>query len=448
VSTSTSFSTSPQILATTIPGAYVHTSSLSVTTSAAATTVVTIAIATNPSAYVQTTSFSTATAPQSEYIQTAGGASTTLISSAIPSATSQGAYVQTTTPSSSIPPSIATSSGAYVPTTVSAAGSQVSNGTSPGKGQVSNSPSWPLWKGFIGGYLPVFSGILFKMFWTSIYSNVKLIEPFIQLSGPTGALAKDALWNFYVSSNITPDPIVSLFKGRWLMFWTSIVYLVVGFLPALASEALSRDTKYNCPNPDSTHPNNPCFPRLSADITIIHLLQGLLSFIALMTLTIIYMVLRSPTGLSADPSSIASVATLVHHPEVLYDFRRIQDQASNKGITKMLGKKCYRLGNYLGSDGVERYGIIPGNPNSYYLLENNLETTYVDGRKDSNTRALKHLLDIAFVLFILGLLGVVLAYYKDGANDGFNRFFNSNSFGPLFFMVSLYCSLMYTRVKY
>lgn len=271
---------------------------------------------------------------------------------------------------------------------------------------------------------------------------MKLIEPFIQLSRPTGAQAKDAFWNFYLSSNIIPDPIVALVKGRWLMFWTSTVYLVVGILPALASESLSRDTNYNCSNPDPTQPNNPCFPRLSVDIAIVHLLQGLISFVAVMTLTIMYMALRSRTGIAADPSSIAFVATLVHHPDVLYDFRRISGQGRNKEITNMIGKKNYRLANYLASDGVARYGIIPGDANSYSLVDHDIETTHTQGRKNGSTRQFKHFLDVVFVLFILGLLGVVVAYYKDGANDGFNRFFNSNSFGPRFFMVSPHNTFM------
>ncbi|KAE9364165.1 hypothetical protein N431DRAFT_563555 [Stipitochalara longipes BDJ] len=442
----TSTSSTPQFISSTVataPGAYVHTSASTITTSS-------VAISTNPNAYVKTTGVSTsttnsapstitpsATAP-SAYVQTTGistlirGTPTTLaiddtITPHPTIATSPGGYVQTN-PSSSFPPVATTSNGAYINSSqTSPANSKHENDTSI--------PSWPLWKVFIGGYLPVLLAILFKVFWTSIYANVKLIEPFIQLSRPTGASAKDTFWSFYLSSNITPDPIVSLFKGRWLMFWTSTVYLVVGFLPPLASESLFRDTRYNCANPDPNQPNNPCWPRFSVDLTVVHLLQGLLSFVAIMTLTIMYLVLRSPTGISSDPSSIAFVASLIHHPDVLYDFRRTSGQATDKQTLSTLGKKNYQLGDYLGSDGVTRYGIIPGNPPS--LLEDNIEMTHTSNEKKAGTATLKRFLDFGFVLFILGLLGVVLAYYKDGANDGFNRFFNSNTFGPRFFMSAM-----------
>jgi hypothetical protein len=37
----------------------------------------------------------------------------------------------------------------------------------------------------------------------------------------------------------------------------------------------------------------------------------------------------------------------------------------------------------------------------------------------------------------LGLLGLVVAYYKDGSNSNFNRYMGSNSFGPSFILTAL-----------
>ncbi|KAN0110928.1 hypothetical protein V8E51_007315 [Hyaloscypha variabilis] len=419
------------------PGAYVQTTGVSTsTTSVAATT--TVIIATDPSAYVQATGVSTST--------TSVAATTTVIIATDPSAYVQTPGVSTLAEGVATTPTvedaittitlIATTSGAYVQTTFSTPSSQETNPANSGPKEETISLTWPLWKVFIGGYLPVLLAILFKVLWTSIYANVKLIEPFVQLADPAGALAKDAFGNFYLSSNITPDPVVSLFKGRWLIFWTSIVYLTVGFLPPLASESLYRDTRYDCPNPDHAQPENPCWPRLSVDPSILRLLQGLLSFVAVMTLTIMCMVSRSSTGISSDPSSIAFVASLIHHPDILADFRKISGQATTKDMVSSLGEKSYRLGNYLGSDDVLRYGIIPGNPTS--LLDDNIEMTHASNEtKSGRTGTFKRFLDVIFILFILGLLGVILAYYKDGANNGFNRFFNSNSFGPRFFMSAM-----------
>jgi hypothetical protein len=358
----------------------------------------------------------------------------------VTSATSSGAYVMTaSTCTPSAPPSV-TSVAAYVKMpwiTSTLVEDSTSSSTCSNSGDTVIL-SWPLWKVFVGGYLPVFLAILFKVFWTSIYANVKLIEPFIQLSRPGGASAKDAFSTCYLSNNLTPVPVIALFNGRWLMFWTSIVYLIVGFLPPLASESLFRDTNYNCSNPNPAQSQNPCWPRLSMDPTIIRLLQGLLSFVAIITLTIMYMVFRSSTGITSDPSSIAFVACLIHHPDVLANFRRITDQESDEDIKSLFAKKFYQLRTYLGSDGVERYGIVPCSP--AHLLEDSIGTTHApEENKARKTKTSKNFLDISFVIFILGILGVIISYFKDGANDSFNRFFNSNSFGPRFFMVSRSC---------
>ncbi|KAK3613036.1 hypothetical protein LTR22_028337, partial [Elasticomyces elasticus] len=58
----------------------------------------------------------------------------------------------------------------------------------------------------------------------------------------------------------------------------------------------------------------------------------------------------------------------------------------------------------------------------------------------SSVRALKakatHVGDCILALFTIGTFVVVLAYYLDTHDDGFNRFFNSNSFGPRFTLTS------------
>jgi hypothetical protein len=425
---------------TTASDAYVQTTGVSMilTTSVAATTIV--VIASNPSAYVQTTDL-----PAS----TLGATATTILGIT----SNLSAYVQTTDLSTSTQGVATTSTVNDTVTTVSPTASP-----SPGAYVQTKAPSsgatgdtvilsWPLWKVFVGGYLPVLLAILFKVFWTSIYANIKLIEPFIQLARPTGALAKDAFGNFYLSSNLTPGLVISLFKDRWLMCWTSIVYQIVGFLPPLASESLFRDTRYNCPNPDPNQPENPCWPRLSVNPIISHLLQGLLSFVVVMTLTIMYMVTRSPSGIASDPSTIAFVASMIHHPDVLKDFRQSSNKTTDKDILSFLGRKSYRLGNYVEGDGVARYGIISCNPIT--LLDDNIEMIHSSNEKNADrTGTFKLFLDVIFMLFILGLLGVILAYYKDGANDGFNRFFNNNSFGPRFFMVSLCCTLERSTFTY
>lgn len=71
----------------------------------------------------------------------------------------------------------------------------------------------------------------------------------------------------------------------------------MGFLAPFASEVLFLDTYYyEVPNPDQ--PANPYWPlRLTVDPLIVRILQGLLDYIGIITLTIMILILRRPTGL-------------------------------------------------------------------------------------------------------------------------------------------------------
>jgi hypothetical protein len=297
--------------------------------------------------------------------------------------------------------------------------------------------TWPLWKVFVGGYLPVLLAIIYKFFWTAIYAKVKLIEPFTLLSRPQGTVAADSLHTYYLSSNLTPDPIIAFFKGHWLIFWTSVVYVVVGLLAPVASEVLLLDTNY-CEHPNLEKTENPCWPpRLSVDPLLVRVLQGLLGYIAVMTITVMAMVLRTSTGVYADPSSISTVASLMHHPEVLKDFRSLDDEALLKDIRKRLGDKRYKLQEYQRPDGVWRYGFVPVTPSISYDWTHTERALSGDGysRGASIQRTWDWVLDISYFIFLLGILGVIIAYSKDSSDSAFNRFFNSNAFGPRFFMV-------------
>jgi hypothetical protein len=325
----------------------------------------------------------------------------------------------------------------YVPTTtavtsigtIGSFGSNGSNGNNTG-GTGVTVLRFPMYKVFIGNYLCLVLAVLFKSFWTAIYAKAKLIEPFTQLSRPQGALASNTLHTFYLSSNLTTEPIVAFFKGHWFILWTSLVYIVVTVLAPLSSELLYVDTNYGCANanPDATVVNK-CFPRLAIDPVVARAVQGLLAYVAIMTLTIMVMMYRMRTGIYSDPSSIANVAALVHHPQVLNDFRGFSDDASIDDIRKYLGEKYYKLDQYQRHDGVWRYGLVPlSTPRRLPPSESGVRSP------KRKWKFLDIIADSVFLFVLLGLLALIAAYFKDGSDDSFNRFFNSASFGARFIM--------------
>jgi hypothetical protein len=267
-------------------------------------------------------------------------------------------------------------------------------------------------------------------FWTAIYAKAKLIDPFIRLAKPQGALASTALQTFYLSSNLTPHAVVAFFKGHWFILLATLVYTAVGFLAPLASEMVFLDTNWACKHPDLNNENNPCWPpKISIDIVVARAVQGLLIFVAVMTITIMVMTFRMPTGLYSDPSSIVSVASLVHHPEVLEDFRNIDPEASLKEIMRHLGDRRMKLDEYERHDGVWRYGLVPAMPTDFRPRD-----SHRSSGPSHRWKWVDSVVDAFFCLLLLGLLAVVVAYFKDGSGSGSTTLLNSNSFGTRFLL--------------
>jgi hypothetical protein len=432
-----------------VPSAYVSTKLVSSSsepvvafTAAGSEYVAPVTSTTDDGAYIATGS-TLGFAPASNYVSTGVTVAATAASSKYASTQVTISTTQTTISTSSIvttnsqgqPTTIAT----VVPiTTVKAIATSIPDQSNKGLQRVTVL-TWPLWKVFVGGYLPVLTAIIFRIFWNSIYNKVKLIEPFTRLAQPEGAVAADTLHTYYLSTNLTPDPIISFFKGHWLIFWASLVYSVTAVLPALSTEAIFLDTNYQCSNPDLTS-HNPCWPpKLSVDPVVVRWLQGLLGYIAIMTLGLMIMLLRSKTGLSHDPSSIAAVAALMHHPEVLEEFRCFSDEAQLKEMRLRLGDRRYKLDDYKLSDGTWRYGIVPvdGPINYHWSDKHNDEKHSGLSNGAKRRRNFDAFYDTLFLLLLLGVEGVLVAYYKSSGNTGFNNFFNSNTFGPRFFMAAM-----------
>jgi len=175
---------------------------------------------------------------------------------------------------------------------------------------------------------------------------------------------------------------------------------------------------------------------LSIDPVLARVIQALFTYIAIMTINIIVMTMRMRTGIYADPSSIAAVAALTHHPYVLDDFRTFSDEATSRDIVAHLENKRYKLDEYIQEDGTWRYGVVPVGQSRLVQYNSADKPFPIQNSKPKyrRWRIIDLCFDILFALVLLGLLGLVAAYYKDGKNDGFNRFFNKMTFGPRFIL--------------
>ena len=274
------------------------------------------------------------------------------------------------------------------------------------------------------------------MLWSIISNSFNLIEPFRLLARPEGASASVALLSFYQSK---PSLLDCISAKSWALATVIFTSSAADILPALASESIYVSTNWTgCSNRKNDNTNNPCPRRIETQLVPIRAMQGVLAFASTILLWLLALLYFSKTGLTCDPRSIAAVAPLMCHDGLLHDFNEIPGQADSREMQRHLSHTQYRLGCFEADHNEVRYGV---QPTTYCDSEDDMTSTHKYGLVHDYNEAPKHsnlhqqynwFLDIVLVAVILGTFGVVLAYYLDGGNDGFNRFFNSDSFGPRF----------------
>ncbi|KAK1809714.1 hypothetical protein LTR12_015937 [Friedmanniomyces endolithicus] len=301
-----------------------------------------------------------------------------------------------------------------------------------GKGATILRYSWNTEQTFLGTYLAVLIAVIYRMFWTVINNNFNLIEPFRQLNESSGAVAERALFSFYQTQSTLLGPLPALLKRRWALALVGITYLATCVMPALGSEAIYVDTDWGCANP--MEGPNPCQARMTADVTILRILQGFLAFAALALLVLISLLLLTKTGLPANPSSMATVASLMRNPALLDDLNEIPPDADAKHMQDALSGRRYKLDAYKTTTGELGYGIVPAYGNGQDEQNHSPGYAPLAGVATSSRSHRFRLTDLVLALAVLGIFGVVLAYYFDGKHDGFNDYFSSNTFGPRFIL--------------
>lgn len=290
-------------------------------------------------------------------------------------------------------------------------------------------------KYFLGAYVPTFVAVLFRISIGWLYAATKLLEPFFTLTQAEGATAGDFFHINFLSTNDSLDPFKAMFSGHWLMLWTSVLYTVVGLMTPFASELL-RFANY-CDD------NNTCGPELRVNLAVANILQGLLAFSAVMLISVWWLQRKHSSGIYSDPSSIASLASLLHNPEVVADFQKIRPGASKDEMLEATAGRRYRLDTYQALNGSERYGLVIHGGTTYdqekahepFLTSSTSEDAFHSASHETNKKrhSIKRIIrDAVFGLVTVGILIIVAYYYKTGYNSGFERFMDSQSFGPRF----------------
>ena len=296
---------------------------------------------------------------------------------------------------------------------------------------------------FCGAYLPILIAVGFRMVIGWLYVTTKMLEPFRILSQSKTISAKDFFNINYLSASDTLEPYKAMMSGHWLMLCTALLYLAVELLSPFAAEILH--FYWSC---ESTENNLlTCAAALWIDVSVVRILQGLLSLTAMMLAIIWYMLRKRSSELRSDPSSIITVASLLHHPETIDGLHGLDQLASKAETIKSLDGYSFRLGTYEGRDGNERYGLIasndiqvdqPSNASDPLMITKDSKISVSSIPQEPVTTRPKrqkplHLVrDIVLGTTMAAILIIVAVYYVASGNSGFNIFMNSNSFGPRF----------------
>ena len=293
---------------------------------------------------------------------------------------------------------------------------------------------------FLGAYLPTLLAVCFRLSVGWLYATTKMLEPFYALMNPDGALPKDFFHINYLSTNDSWDPFRAMLSGHRLMLWTSILYVAVGLLTPFASELL-RFGHYCQGIGDG---KAICGPELRVNPTVARILEALLSFAAAMLIVVWWLQRKQKSGVYADPSSIASLVSLLHNPEVVADFQSIHPGATKDDMTKVLADRRYCLDRYQATDGTERYGLVVAGgvaSNTTYDQSSVYERVHksdewvdlsLQEQSRHRHRIYRACRDIVFGLITAGILILITYYYKTGFATGFERFMDSQGFGPRF----------------
>lgn len=301
---------------------------------------------------------------------------------------------------------------------------------------------------YVATYLPSLLVIILKILWSQVFASSKLMEPFRRLSDRSGTPASASLLTDYLSSSLSASSVVGLLGSRsltTLLATFSVACTLV--LAPLASESMSIRGSAKCVADDGT--SRTCAPVWGLNMTCIRVLQALLAllFVLIMGYTLLSL-RRRTTGVHRDPSSIIAIADMATDPAFVAELSAIRDNSSRKDLRKLLSGNRYALSPSIQSASChsQDYDIVKLNnfqhPYSYQHTRSSTEEPASFAQR--HRTVLIH--DIPLLILILLILSFVLTYALDYRSDSFNRFFNSNTFGPRFVLSSL-ATLLDNRFK-
>ncbi|KAF2135393.1 uncharacterized protein K452DRAFT_196495, partial [Aplosporella prunicola CBS 121167] len=184
-------------------------------------------------------------------------------------------------------------------------------------------------------YAPTITFLSYGISWQIADFDVKRLEPYYQLSRPTGATATESLNMDYLTSLSWLVPLKAIRHRHWAVLYSSLATLITGsLLPVLqqASMVMEPPQKDRAESEFKYIRIVPVWSRtMSASLFCVALYGILLSI-----------KLRRKSGLLSDPKGIAGIAAMATQSHILQDFHGL-DIAPKRVIHKQLAHRRYIL---------------------------------------------------------------------------------------------------------
>ncbi|OAP62957.1 hypothetical protein AYL99_02184 [Fonsecaea erecta] len=279
-------------------------------------------------------------------------------------------------------------------------------------------------------YLPVLIAVLLKLIWAVVFTSTKMMEPFYLLSREKGASATESLLANYLATSLSVEDSKNMFLSHPVVTLVSIVSICLSALPSIATQSTTVRAIAWCRSPSLIVER--CNPMWYLKVDYARAIQAVLSLIVVIIFVVIILSSNRRSGVFSNPSSIATMASLLSSENFARYLQRIDQNSRPSSLKRLLSPYRYMLRQHQTPTGHVRYGIVreSGQPverrqPNYTALEHP-RASGSNAKHPRSTLLKPFLIDTLFLLCILALLGVLVGYYMDGKKDPFNNYFNHN----------------------
>lgn len=192
---------------------------------------------------------------------------------------------------------------------------------------------------FCWKYLPTIVMVTYGVLWQITDYEVKRLEPYYQLSQPTGNTAAKTINLDYVTLSSYFVPYKAFMYRHWAVFVSSLgTVLATTVAPSLQNPSLAPARNPKCQDDE-------CSGHLKFFVQIhpvwSRLVTASLVVVAALALVLFFQ-LRRKSGLLSDPKGIAGIASMATKSHILTDFTGM-DEARHDQIHKKLQNRRYLL---------------------------------------------------------------------------------------------------------